>query len=159
MEPHDLIDRLVPLIPPPRAHQVRYHGILAPGASLRSRVVPPSQNEALSSPASRQRKPESAEESRTGDPPGSRARRLRWAELLQRVFAIDTLRCPRCGATLRLLAAIEDRAVARAILDCIGFPARSPPQSEPVIPFERHETLEADDAIPFDFDQSSPYDN
>ena len=28
MERSELIERLVPLIPPPRAHQVRYHGIL-----------------------------------------------------------------------------------------------------------------------------------
>jgi hypothetical protein len=35
----DRIDALVPRIPSPRAHQVRYHGILAPAASLPSRVV------------------------------------------------------------------------------------------------------------------------
>ncbi len=40
MEPHELLERLAPLIPPPRAHQVRYHGILAPCASGRDRVVP-----------------------------------------------------------------------------------------------------------------------
>jgi len=40
MERSELIDRLAPLIPPPRSHQVRYHGILAPCASQRSRVVP-----------------------------------------------------------------------------------------------------------------------
>ena len=40
MKRSELIDRLVPLIPPPRAHQVRYHGILAPCASRRDRVVP-----------------------------------------------------------------------------------------------------------------------
>jgi hypothetical protein len=40
MERSDLIDRLVPLIPPPRAHHVRYHGILAPCASLHRRVAP-----------------------------------------------------------------------------------------------------------------------
>jgi len=40
MERRELIDRLVPLIPPPRAHQVRYHGILAPSSSQRDRVVP-----------------------------------------------------------------------------------------------------------------------
>ena len=155
MEPLDLIDRLVPLIPPPRTHQVRYHGILAPGASLRSRVVP--QHPVVSAPTCEQPR-ESTEEGRDRDRPGARARRLRWAQLLQRVFAIDALRCPRCGATLRLLAAIEDTAVARAILECIGFPARSPPQSEPARPFERDETPEADVAVPFDFDQSSPYD-
>jgi len=35
MEPHELLERLLPLIPPPRAHQVRYHGVLAPCASAR----------------------------------------------------------------------------------------------------------------------------
>ena len=39
MERHELLERLVPLIPPPRAHQVRYHGVLAPCASARDRVV------------------------------------------------------------------------------------------------------------------------
>jgi hypothetical protein len=49
--------------------------------------------------------------------------------LLQRIFAIDALRCPRCGSTLRLIAAIEDPAIARRILECIGLPARAPPIS------------------------------
>jgi len=40
MERRELLERLAPLIPPPRAHQVRYHGILAPCAAGRSRVVP-----------------------------------------------------------------------------------------------------------------------
>ena len=52
---------------------------------------------------------------------------MRWASLLQRVFEVDALRCPRCGSTMRLLAAIEDPAVARKILECLGLPARAPP--------------------------------
>jgi hypothetical protein len=40
MERRELLERLAPLIPPPRAHQVRYHGLLAPCASGRDRVVP-----------------------------------------------------------------------------------------------------------------------
>jgi hypothetical protein len=40
MERRELLERLTPLIPPPRAHQVRYHGVLAPCASGRGRVVP-----------------------------------------------------------------------------------------------------------------------
>ncbi len=40
MERHELLERLAPLIPPPRAHQVRYHGVLAPCASGRDRIVP-----------------------------------------------------------------------------------------------------------------------
>ena len=54
-------------------------------------------------------------------------RRYRWAELLERVFEIDALRCPRCDSTLRLIAAVEDPAVARRILECLKLPARAPP--------------------------------
>jgi hypothetical protein len=48
-----------------------------------------------------------------------RLRRLGWAELLRRVFAIDVLACPRCGGRLRLLSAIHCDAASQAILDCL----------------------------------------
>ena len=54
-------------------------------------------------------------------------RRMRWAALRHRVFEIDALRCPRCGSTLRLIAAIEDPETARRILECLELPARAPP--------------------------------
>ena len=133
MERSELIERLVPLIPPPRAHQVRYHGVLAPSASLRDRIVPgqpewPGKGELREcsgddgrlprggsvagplahSPSDERHQPGG----RLGEPgmPGrehivqscaanahERAGRMRWAALLQRVFEIDALRCPRCG--------------------------------------------------------------
>jgi hypothetical protein len=40
MERRELLERLAPLIPPPRAHQVRDHGVLAPCARGRDRIVP-----------------------------------------------------------------------------------------------------------------------
>lgn len=40
LEPLELLERLAPLVPPPRSHLVRYHGILAPCASWRDHVVP-----------------------------------------------------------------------------------------------------------------------
>ncbi len=147
MERRDLIDRLAPLIPPPRAHQVRYHGILAPGASLRERVVPAAPTAQPNSPAPAESKPgQGAAGAAT-----SRRSRMRWAALLQRVFAIDALRCPRCGSTLRLLAAIEDSAVAHAILECVGLPPRAPPiaaaRAEPG-------AVSPDLGDAFDFDQT-----
>jgi hypothetical protein len=165
MERRELIDRLVPLIPPPRAHQVRYHGILAPSASQRDRVVPGGPVDGVdgelsrrgaerSSPSGRdtdQRavsfqhggeqshgaRPEAPAHPAAGAPEpeegrcqigsvGS-ARGMRWAALLQRVFEVDALRCPRCGSTMRLIAAIEDPAVAERILECLKLPARAPP--------------------------------
>ena len=44
-----------------------------------------------------------------------------------RVFEVDALRCPQCGARLRLLAAIEDPQVASKILACLDLPTRAPP--------------------------------
>ncbi len=165
MERRELIDRLVPLIPPPRAHQVRYHGILAPSSSQRDRVVPGEPAEGMDgelsqtvperfSPAGRDtdrcavpsqqgdersqstgpdalaglvaRAPDREERPRHIGSVRS-ARRMRWAALLQRVFEIDALRCPRCGSTMRLIAAIEDPAIAGRILECLRLPARAPP--------------------------------
>ena len=57
------------------------------------------------------------------DPPSSAAppRRWRWAELLQRVFAVDVLACPNCGGRMRLIATIEDPRVVRRILTHLGL--------------------------------------
>ena len=38
--------------------------------------------------------------------------------VVRRAFGVGTLRCPRCGAGTHLVAAIEDPAVARRILEC-----------------------------------------
>jgi hypothetical protein len=56
-----------------------------------------------------------------------RPRRLAWADLLRRVFAIDVLRCPDCGGRMRILAAIHPPEATQAILACLGLPARAPP--------------------------------
>jgi hypothetical protein len=39
-EPLELLEKLAALVPPPRVHQIRYHGILGPAAGGRSSVVP-----------------------------------------------------------------------------------------------------------------------
>ncbi len=39
LTPLELIDRLAALIPPPRLHRHRYHGVLAPNAPLRAAVT------------------------------------------------------------------------------------------------------------------------
>jgi hypothetical protein len=56
-----------------------------------------------------------------------RARRLAWAALLRRVFAVDVLECPRCGGRMRLLATIHPAEATEAILECLGLPSRAPP--------------------------------
>jgi hypothetical protein len=39
-EPEDFITRLAALVPAPRAHLMRYHGVFAPASAVRAQVVP-----------------------------------------------------------------------------------------------------------------------
>jgi hypothetical protein len=205
MERHELLERLVPLIPPPRAHQVRYHGVLAPCASARDCVVlgprppvaaadvqdpplekyddpgdvqpqsPKEQRETRHDPAVRDNAnrplrsqsdagPHRGGESAVHPPESGRAatpgrpvpRRLPWAELLQRVFEVDALRCPECGAQMRLLAAIEDADVARKILECLGLPPRGPPLAAPPGAAIEPDHGFWDEESPWDFNQAPP---
>ena len=70
-----------------------------------------------------------------------------------RVFEIDALRCPRCGARLRLLAAIEDPEVASKILACLDLPARAPP----LLPAPAAAVSVAGDCPDDDFDQTPAF--
>jgi hypothetical protein len=66
--------------------------------------------------------PEPASLQPTYPPPSAASpRRWRWAELLQRIFAVDVLACPRCGGRMRLIATIEDPRVVRRILTHLGL--------------------------------------
>ena len=49
--------------------------------------------------------------------------------LLKRMFDIDIERCPRCGARLKIIAAIVDPQVIVQILTRLGLPARAPTRS------------------------------
>jgi hypothetical protein len=131
-EAEELLEKLVSLVPPPRAHQVRFHGILAPSASRRAEVVPRAKledaerSERARPGASDEGPAPGPEDAPRSGPPG-RPRRLPWAELMRRVFAVDVLKCPACGGSMRILAAIHDPATVRAILESMGLPSRAPP--------------------------------
>ena len=122
LEPLELVEKLAALVPPPRFHLVRYHGVLAPAAKWRSQIVPavPHDDAGLSdcphSPATEESVPQ---------PLGRQNYSL--SQLMRRVFAIDVLECPRCGGRLRILAAIQSPDAIRKILDCLGLPSRAPP--------------------------------
>ena len=57
------------------------------------------------------------------------------ADLLRRVFAVEALTFPRCGQPMRVLAAIQSPEAIRAILECLGLPARPPPVAPPAVAF------------------------
>ncbi len=51
LDPVEFLGKLAALIPPPRAHLLRYHGVLAPNARRRKAVVPPATRVAVAGSA------------------------------------------------------------------------------------------------------------
>ena len=78
MSPLEFMQRLAALVPRPKLHLIRLHGVLAPDAKLRAQGVP-QEPEALA----REAKPAECEASCAHH----RAVRLSWAKLLKRVLA------------------------------------------------------------------------
>ena len=120
-DPLTFIEKLCALVPPPRANLVTHHGVLAPNAAWRARVIPPADSHAAFPPRKRCNKTSLDE---TSAP--ERARRYTWAALLKRVFSIDVLRCPYCHGRRKLIAFITEAPVVRAILECLDLPSDPP---------------------------------
>jgi hypothetical protein len=140
--PHELIEKLIPLIPRPRSHLVRYHGILGPAAKDRAKVVPtppaPPARDAADADSAGAEKPGTCESREIDITNIQRGSRLPWALLLKRVFMTDALTCPKCHGRMKIVAAINKRDAIGKILDHLGIPseaprraaARPPPQAE-----------------------------
>jgi hypothetical protein len=127
-EPEDFIARLVVLVPKPRAHLTRYHGVFAPASCDRPRIVPGTRT--------------AASAARGEVSVSDRQRAMSWAQRLKRVFAIDIETCRQCGGKLRVIASIEQPAVIERILDHLSHtaetvdpahPGRAPPQGDRLV--------------------------
>lgn len=146
MEPLNFIARLVPLVPRPRTHQLRYHGVLAPRSKHRPRVLP----ERLPSASLEQLVMFDKHGKPTGTLPVSDAelstskrvittpklQRMTWARLLKRMGGWDMDACPDCGAQLVIVGVILDPNEVTLVLSMRGLlsvpqldlsPARGPP--------------------------------
>jgi len=118
MEPLEFMQRLAALVPRPRLHLIRFHGVLAPNAKLRSAIVPsPATDTTAGTPDS------------TDLPQPTPPAHLSWARLLKRLFGIDLEHCPNCGGALSIIAAILEQAVITNILNHLGLPIRAPPRA------------------------------
>jgi hypothetical protein len=127
-DPLTFISRLAALVPPPKFHQLTYHGVLAPGDLWRDEIVPVIR--ATPPPASCASKPSSK--------PKRPHHRYLMAQLMRRVFGLEVLRCPVCRRQRTLMSVIMDRTVIVRILSHLELecdpptiqPASAPPQSE-----------------------------
>jgi hypothetical protein len=110
-EPLDLIARLAALVPKPRINLIRYHGILAPHHALRAQLTPARRGRP-STPDTQIRTPAERHVAMTPDQVRGRL-------------------CEHCGGRVKIIAAIEDPAVIRHILDYLERREQAPNLSPP----------------------------
>ena len=123
LDPLDFIARLAALVPPPRFHMLRYHGVLAAHAAVRAEVVPG--GEPPSPPP--QLPLFEASDAPLEPPPPSRHP---WSWLLPRVFAVEVSACSieGCGGRMRV---VEIAITPARVLD--GQPPRVRPPPAPKV--------------------------
>jgi hypothetical protein len=122
----EFVARVLVQIPDPRRHLVRYYGAY----SNRAR-------------GQRRKAENRLEASGSGNvvdavppPPERAALRRRWANLIRRVYEVDPLVCPRCGAEMRVIGFITETKVIKRILDHIpkrDRVSRSPPPPQSAV--------------------------
>jgi hypothetical protein len=130
LDPLELIEKLSVLIPSPRFHLLRFHGLLAPHAAWRAQIIP-SVRDAVDregGTAGTGLRPVAGD----GSPPSSGSAGLSWATLMKRVFALDVLLCPRCGGRRRIVGVYPGGQRLRELLERLGLGDRSSrPAPEP----------------------------
>jgi len=133
-ERQDFMAKLAVLVPAPRAHLTRYHGVFGPAAAWRPLIIPTTNENPSPITSNLAPSPQPSPISNNVDaqpapskPASARQRNYTWSELMKRVFLVDVLQCERCGGRMKIIAAILQPAAARKILDCLGLPSRAPP--------------------------------
>jgi hypothetical protein len=117
LEPIKLIARMAALIPRPRAHMRRAHmrrahirrfyGVFNSAHPQRGRVVP-----------------QPPDPKKTGRPVApKRPARMQWADLPRRCFKIEVLRCPYCGAAMRIIVVVHNPTAIAAIIAAVEVAA------------------------------------
>jgi len=114
-------------IPDRNEHMVRYYG----GYSSRTR-------------GAEHERPDMEETEAEVSTPARQAAKAAWAKLIRKIYEVDPLTCPKCGAQMRVIALIEDPAVIERILTWLGLwePRQpggpSPPAERPSPPLTYH---------------------
>jgi hypothetical protein len=108
LEPLGLMARLAALVPTPRMHLTRYHGVFAPHGQYRSAVTPAQRGRGAATPPVSGADPTKPSTPRHGA--------MSWARRLKRVFGVEIECCARCGGPRTIIASIEEPPLIAQIL-------------------------------------------
>ncbi len=125
--PLGLLDRLARLIPPPRVHRHRYHGVFAPNAMWRKEATRYGREDAAEAASDSERDGGTGALVPACGHGSDRGPRRRWARLLARIYKVHPLRCPTCHGEMRILAFLTEPGVVRPILRHLRIPGPPAP--------------------------------
>jgi hypothetical protein len=130
LAPLEFLDRLADLVPPPRKHRHRYHGVFAPNHNLRKAVTAMAiGNIGKRGDAATGGQPTEGCCDANQKPRSHDTSRIARAKLMARVGEEFPLECPNCGGDIRLIAFITEPGPIRKILTHLGEPLEQPPVS------------------------------
>jgi len=115
-------------IPGPHRRVIRYYGAYSSVIRARRRRQAPARADA--------QQPRTTPPTTVPADTERRALRRRWVELITRIYEVDPLACPRCGAAMRIIAFITEPRVIQKILRRLATtPAdeRSPPHDDSAV--------------------------
>jgi len=126
VDAEEFVAQVLVQIPEPRRHLVRYYGAYSNRARGRRRKA----EGRLQATG-----PGEAEEPLPPSPQRAALRR-RWANLIRRVYEVDPLVCPHCGAKMQVIGFITEPKMIKRILDHIrrrDRVSRPPPHRQPAV--------------------------
>ena len=112
LDPLDFLSRLASLIPRPRLHLTRFHGVFAPHFKYRSLVTPQSVLKEKTSHKKQKKEKKSYS--------------MGWAKVLKRVFDIDIQTCLKCGGQIKIISSIQNPQIIKRILNSLGESSKVP---------------------------------
>ena len=156
LEPLALLRRLAAILPQPRTHLVRYHGVFANRSRYRARLPPApapapaelgrgAETEAAGPDAPAAKAPATA-------PDRPRRRRLSWTQLLRRSLGVNATSCPRCTAPMVLLALLSEPRVVARISRHLGLPTSPPPRAPARDPYDELDAIDQPHATALSLD-------
>ena len=98
LDPLDFLSRLSSLIPRPRVHLTRFHGVFAPHFKHRSLITP--------QPVFSDKKDKTSFKEQRKQ---KKSYSMGWAKTLKRVFEIDIQTCLKCGGQIKVISAIHNQ--------------------------------------------------
>lgn len=114
LSPHEFLEKLAAITPPPKSHLVRWGGVFAANSPLRKKIIlRPEEKKGFDF--------QNGERKRTNKS---------WSLMLARVFKIDVLKCD-CGGEFTPLGAVQDPAEVRRYLKHINMEYDPPPRGPP----------------------------